>query len=95
MKVLFIGGTGIISSACTELAIQRGIDLYLLNRGETTKRGPLPNGAKLLKGDIRDKASALAALGASMIRPVSFASRLSTRSKTLAGASETVSVIEP
>jgi len=63
MKVLFIGGTGIISSACTELAIQRGYDLYLLNRGETTKRGPLPNGVKVLKGDIRDKTSTLAALG--------------------------------
>ena len=34
MKVLFIGGTGIISSACSELAIQHGIELYMLNRGE-------------------------------------------------------------
>ncbi len=33
MKVLFIGGTGVLSSACTELAINRGIDLYHLNRG--------------------------------------------------------------
>jgi nucleoside-diphosphate-sugar epimerase len=63
MKILFIGGTGIISSACTQLAAQRGLDLYLLNRGETTKRGPLPEGVKVLKGDIRDKASAQAALG--------------------------------
>jgi nucleoside-diphosphate-sugar epimerase len=63
MKVLFIGGTGIISSACTELTIERGYDLYLLNRGETTKRGPLPKGVKVLKGNIRDKASARAALG--------------------------------
>ena len=39
MKVLFIGGTGIISSACSQLAIERGIDLYLLNRGKTT-HGP-------------------------------------------------------
>jgi len=54
MKVLFLGGTGIISSACTELAMKQGIDLYLLNRGETSKRGPLPHGTKLLKGDIRD-----------------------------------------
>ncbi len=27
MKVLFIGGTGKISSACTRLAIEQGIDL--------------------------------------------------------------------
>lgn len=62
MKILFIGGTGIISSACTQKAVERGLDLYLLNRGETAKRGPLPQGVKVLKGDIRDKASTLAAL---------------------------------
>ncbi len=61
MKVLFIGGTGIISSACSQLAIERGIDLYLLNRGKTTKR-PVPQGAKILHGDIRDLPSARAAL---------------------------------
>lgn len=62
MKVLFIGGTGIISSACTQLAVERGIDLYLLNRGQTTSR-PIPDGVQLLSGDIRDKASVQRALG--------------------------------
>ena len=33
MKVLFIGGTGFISSAVSRQAIERGIELYLLNRG--------------------------------------------------------------
>jgi nucleoside-diphosphate-sugar epimerase len=61
MKVLFMGGTGIISSACAQLAIARGIDLYLLNRGQTTKR-PIPAGAHVLRGDIRDRDSARAAL---------------------------------
>jgi nucleoside-diphosphate-sugar epimerase len=61
MRVLFIGGTGIISSACAELAVQRGIELYLLNRGQS-KRPPAA-GAKLLQGDIRRGESALAALG--------------------------------
>lgn len=61
MKVLFIGGTGIISSACSKLAIERGIDLYLLNRGTTTSR-PAPHGARLLHGDIRDPQSAGAAV---------------------------------
>ena len=62
MKILFIGGTGIISSACAQLAIERGHELYLLNRGQTTKR-PVPEGAHLLHGDIRDRESARAALG--------------------------------
>jgi len=61
MKVLFIGGTGTISSACSRLAVERGFDLYLLNRGRTSTH-PLPAGATVLTGDIRDPASARAAL---------------------------------
>ena len=61
MKVLFIGGTGIISSACSTRAIEKGIDLYLLNRGASV-RPPAP-GAKILNGDIRDPGSVRAALG--------------------------------
>jgi nucleoside-diphosphate-sugar epimerase len=60
MKVLFIGGTGKISSACTPLAAQRGFEMYLLNRGQTDR--PVAEGVKVLHGDIRDKASAAAAL---------------------------------
>lgn len=62
MRVLFIGGTGTISSACSQLAVERGIDLVLLNRGKTTTR-PAPAGATVLVGDIRDPASIQAALG--------------------------------
>jgi nucleoside-diphosphate-sugar epimerase len=61
MKVLYIGGTGIISSACSQIALERGIDLYHLRRGRTTR--PVPDGVHLLTGDIRDPASARAALG--------------------------------
>jgi nucleoside-diphosphate-sugar epimerase len=61
MKVLFIGGTGVISSACSQLAVERGIELYLLNRGQTGR--PVPEGARVLHGDIREKGSAEAALG--------------------------------
>lgn len=60
MKVLFIGGTGKISSACTPLAVERGFDMYLLNRGQTDR--PVPEGVTLLNGDIRNPASARAAL---------------------------------
>ena len=61
LKVLFIGGTGIISSACSELALERGLDLYLLNRGQSFR--PTPAGAKVLHGDIRSPDSVRAALG--------------------------------
>jgi len=60
MKVLFIGGTGIISSACSRLAIQQGIELYLLNRGQSAR--PPVDGATVLHGDIRDPDSARAAI---------------------------------
>jgi nucleoside-diphosphate-sugar epimerase len=52
MKILFIGGTGVISSACSKLCSERGHDLYLLNRGNNK----LPESVKytLLKGDIRN-----------------------------------------
>ncbi|HNR47271.1 MAG TPA: SDR family oxidoreductase [Anaerolineaceae bacterium] len=61
MNVLFIGGTGIISSACSRLAVERGLRLYLLNRGQS--RRPAPEGAIHLNGDIRSPESARAALG--------------------------------
>jgi nucleoside-diphosphate-sugar epimerase len=61
MRVLFIGGTGIISSACSELALERGIELHLLLRGQSPR--PIPKGAKVLSGDIRDAASAKKAIG--------------------------------
>lgn len=51
MKYLFIGGTGLISSACSNLAVERGIDLFILNRGVSQKR-PAPEGATLLEGDV-------------------------------------------
>ena len=37
MKILFLGGTGIISSACSELAIRRGHELFMLNRRVSKK----------------------------------------------------------
>jgi nucleoside-diphosphate-sugar epimerase len=49
LKVLFIGGTGNISTSVSKLCVQNGIDLYLLNRG--TRRVEVP-GAKLIRGDI-------------------------------------------
>ncbi|MFH6604319.1 NAD-dependent epimerase/dehydratase family protein [Maribacter algicola] len=49
MKVLFIGGTGNISTASSRLALTKGMDLYLLNRGKL--KVDLP-GATSIVGDI-------------------------------------------
>ncbi len=61
MKVLFIGGTGIISSAVSRLALERGIELYLLCRGKSVR--PVPAGARVLQADINDAEATRAALG--------------------------------
>jgi nucleoside-diphosphate-sugar epimerase len=61
-RALFIGGSGIISSACSRLAVERGIDLTVLNRGATSHR-PLPDGVPVLQADVRDPAAVRAALG--------------------------------
>jgi len=51
MKILFIGGTGTISSACSALALARGHELFLLNRSVSTKY-PVPEGATVLQADV-------------------------------------------
>ena len=61
MKVLFIGGTGLISSACSQLAVDRGIELTILNRGQSAKYG-IPRGASILTGDIHGDHQAVANL---------------------------------
>lgn len=62
LRVLFIGGSGIISSACSRLAVERGLDVYALNRGATALR-PLPSEVSVLHGDVRDANSVGEALG--------------------------------
>jgi nucleoside-diphosphate-sugar epimerase len=59
MKVLFIGGTGLISTASTRLAVERGIDLYLLNRGSDPDRA---RGATTILADAHDEEAAARAL---------------------------------
>jgi nucleoside-diphosphate-sugar epimerase len=59
MKILFFGGTGIISTACTQLAAARRFDVTLLNRA---KRPALP-GTHQITADIADPMATAAALG--------------------------------
>jgi nucleoside-diphosphate-sugar epimerase len=59
MKVLFVGGTGLISGACTRLAVEQGVDLFLLNRGGNPK---LAGGASTIAADIHDESATQRAL---------------------------------
>lgn len=61
MKILYIGGTGLISSACSGLAAARGHELFLLNRSTTTKY-PVPESATVLQADVYGDEAQVAAL---------------------------------
>jgi len=60
MRVLFVGGNGNISAACSRLCVERGMEVFLLNRG---RRGtPIP-GATSLVADVKDAGQVETALG--------------------------------
>jgi nucleoside-diphosphate-sugar epimerase len=56
LRVLFIGGTGVISSACSRLAVDSGIELFVLNRGTSTGRA-VPPQVRKIQADIREPRS--------------------------------------
>jgi len=61
LRVLFIGGTGVISSACVREAVKDdAIELLVLNRGQSATH-PLPPGVRELRADARDAAAVRAA----------------------------------
>ncbi|MGP8270129.1 MAG: SDR family oxidoreductase [Terracidiphilus sp.] len=61
MKILFIGGTGIISTASTRLAAERGIELTLLRRGQ--RSADVPKNVDTITADVTDEAATANALG--------------------------------
>ncbi|MEJ2636091.1 MAG: SDR family oxidoreductase [Calditrichia bacterium] len=61
MKILFIGGTGTISSACSRLCIEKGHELHLLNRGKSM-RTPPPE-ARIIHADFRNTGEVKKVLG--------------------------------
>ncbi len=61
MRVLFLGGTGVISYASVRLAAERGYQVTVVNRGRTGSR-PVPDGVEVLTADVRDQASLAAAV---------------------------------
>jgi len=50
MKILFIGGTGLISNACARIGIAKGMDITVLNRS-LSHRFPHPHGTKSIVAD--------------------------------------------
>ncbi len=60
MKALLIGGTGTISMAITRLLVAQNWEIYLFNRG--TRTAELPEGVRVIEGDINDESQAAEAI---------------------------------
>lgn len=61
MRVLFIGGTGLISSAVSPMLVERGHDLTLVTRG-TSAKAHVPDGARAIVADALNPAALRSAL---------------------------------
>jgi nucleoside-diphosphate-sugar epimerase len=61
-RVLLIGGTGVISSACVAEAVAGGCDVTILNRGRSTSHPAHPE-AEALTADVRDAGAVRDAVG--------------------------------
>ena len=60
MKVLFIGGSGQISTDCVNLAVNLGHEVWVFNRGNNDEL--LSNKVTFLKGDLHNDQEYQAAL---------------------------------
>jgi len=61
LRLLFLGGTGTISTACVRAAVAAGHDVTVLTRGSRDR--DLPPEVRRLTGDVRDAESIRAAIG--------------------------------
>jgi len=61
MRILFIGGTGLISSACSDATVAAGHELWLLNRGRS-KLTTVVAKERVLTADAADESQVTAAV---------------------------------
>jgi uncharacterized protein YbjT (DUF2867 family) len=59
LRVLYLGGTGTISTSCVGLSVASGQHTTVLNRGKRET----PSGTEALVADVADEASLTSALG--------------------------------
>ncbi|MEU8505739.1 NAD-dependent epimerase/dehydratase family protein [Streptomyces brevispora] len=61
-RILFLGGTGVLSSACARELANTDAELTVLTRGRDSRR-PVPENVRTLHADVRDDRAVRAALG--------------------------------
>ena len=57
LSVLYIGGTGTISTSCVRLSVESGMRVTGLNRGRNGASRELPEAVTWLSADVTDDAS--------------------------------------
>jgi nucleoside-diphosphate-sugar epimerase len=62
LRVLYIGGTGIISASCVRRSVAEGMEVFVLNRGVNAKERALPEAVKCLVADHSVRGSVAAAI---------------------------------
>jgi nucleoside-diphosphate-sugar epimerase len=62
LRVLYIGGTGTISTSCVRLSLECGMQVYGLNRGNNGAGRALPEGVTWLRADVTDEESTMRAI---------------------------------
>lgn len=63
MKLLVTGGAGYVGSVCATVLVEGGHDVTVLDNFTTGNREAVPEGARLVEGDVRDVAERLLAEG--------------------------------
>ena len=63
LSVLYLGGTGTISTSCVRLSVETGMSVAVVNRGRNEADRNLPDGVETLIADVADSDALTAAIG--------------------------------
>jgi nucleoside-diphosphate-sugar epimerase len=63
LRVLYLGGSGTISTSCVRLSVEAGMRVTVVNRGRNAQERPLPEGVESLRADLSDDSQLADALG--------------------------------
>ena len=63
MKLLVTGGAGYVGSVCSQVLVEAGHEVVIVDNFSTGNRAAVPEGARLVEGDVRDVADGVLAEG--------------------------------
>jgi len=63
MKLLVTGGAGYVGSVCSQVLVEAGHEVVIVDNFSTGNRAVVPEGARLVEGDVRDVADGVLAEG--------------------------------